>query len=429
MSKASTKQPSHLKWILPIVIIIVAIATFALLKMNKPKAASQVVAEKVWSVTTITAAPGLHQPSLSLYGKVESPRMSNVTAAVTAFVREVYTDEGRKITPNDLLIQLDDSDVLLTVQQRQADVDNLLAQIETEKIRYNTDLKALKIEKNLQQLSYKTVKRYENLIKRKLTSQEKLDAARRDYQQQALSLTQREQAIADHPNRLQQLESQRLRATSLLDAAKLDLSRTQIKAPFIGRVAGLSVAPGDRVRAGDPLLELYSLDRLEVRAQIPNRILPLLRDRKSEKPITARGLINGEVIELELDRIAAEVSNGRAGVDALFKINNTDDLPETGRSIEISVDLPEIAQVIPVPPTALYGLDRVYRIIDSRLEAVQVTRIGDSIDQNGKPIVLISSPNITSSDTLVITQLPNAITGLRVNDISKAIVEEGTIDE
>jgi len=175
MSDTIESKVNHLKWLLPIVIIGVAIATFVILKMNKPQAPSRPVQEKIWSVRTIAAEPGTHQPSLKLYGKVESPRMSKVTAAVTAFVGAVHIDEGNAITPNQLLIQLDDSDAKLLVTQRQADVDNYIAQAETEKVRHNADLKALKIEKNLQQLSYKTVKRYENLIKRKLTSQAFLD--------------------------------------------------------------------------------------------------------------------------------------------------------------------------------------------------------------------------------------------------------------
>lgn len=418
MTEVKVKQNTHLKWILPLLIIGAAIAVFAFLMMNKPQAPSRPTTEKIWSISTVPAAFGLHQPVLTLYGKVESPRVSKITAAVTAFVKDVYTDEGRAINPNELLVQLDDSDTQLLVQQRQADVDNTIAQIETEKVRHKTDLKSLKIEKNLQQLRLKTVQRYENLIKRKLTSQEQLDSARRDYQQQALSIAQREQSIADHPNRLRQLESQLMRTTSLLDAAKLDLSRTKIHAPFSGRVASLSVSPGDRVRAGDPIVELYSLDRLEVRAQIPNRILPLLRNKNSLQEIAATGTIDNRTIELNLERIAAAVNSGRAGVDVFFSIQKQDYQPELGRSLAISVTLPATTKVIPVPPTALYGLNKVYKVVDDRLVSVQIERIGDSTDADNNPIVLITSPDLQAGDSIVTTQLPNAITGLRVKEFT-----------
>jgi len=428
MTEVKVKQNTHLKWILPLLIIGAAIAVFAFLMMTKPQAPSRPTTEKIWSISTVPAAFGLHKPVLTLYGKVESPRVSKITAAVTAFVKEVYTDEGRAINPNEPLVQLDDSDAQLLVQQRQADVDNTIAQIETEKVRHNADLKSLKIEKNLQQLRLKTVQRYENLIKRKLTSQELLDSARRDYQQQALSIAQREQSIADHPNRLRQLESQLMRTTSLLDAAKLDLSRTKIHAPFSGRVASLSVSPGDRVREGDPIVELYSLDRLEVRAQIPNRILPLLRNKNSLQEIAAIGTIDNRTIELNLERIAAAVNSGRAGVDVFFSIKKQDYQPELGRSLAINVTLPATTEVIPVPPTALYGLNKVYKVVDERLVSVQVERIGDSTDTDNNPMVLITSPDLHPGDSIVTTQLPNAITGLRVKEFTSPETE-GLKDE
>lgn len=428
MTEVKVKQNTHLKWILPLLIIGAAIAVFAFLMMTKPQAPSRPTTEKIWSISTVPAAFGLHKPVLTLYGKVESPRVSKITAAVTAFVKDVYTDEGRAINPNEPLVQLDDSDAQLLVQQRQADVDNTIAQIETEKVRHNADLKSLKIEKNLQQLRLKTVQRYENLIKRKLTSQELLDSARRDYQQQALSIAQREQSIADHPNRLRQLESQLMRTTSLLDAAKLDLSRTKIHAPFSGRVASLSVSPGDRVREGDPIVELYSLDRLEVRAQIPNRILPLLRNKNSLQEIAAIGTIDNRTIELNLERIAAAVNSGRAGVDVFFSIKKQDYQPELGRSLAINVTLPATTEVIPVPPTALYGLNKVYKVVDERLVSVQVERIGDSTDTDNNPMVLITSPDLHPGDSIVTTQLPNAITGLRVKEFTSPETE-GLKDE
>lgn len=417
MSEASTKQVNRLKWILPIAIILVAILAFTALVNSKPQAPSRPVAEKVWSVQTISATPGTHQPALTLYGTVESPRMTRMTAAVTAFIQSVDTDEGKTILQDQLLIKLDDRDAQLQLSQRQADVDNYLAQIEAEKVRYQSDLKSQKIERNLQQLSLKTVERYKNLIKRKVASQENLDSARRDYQQQTLSLTQRERSIADHPNRLQQLESQLKRAQSLLEAAQLDLDRTQIKAPFQGRIATLNVSPGDRVRAGDPLLSLYSLERLEVRAQVPSRILPELRDQDG-MAINAVGLIDNRAIALKLDRIAAEVNAGRAGVDALFKITPSSYHPEPGRTLEIKVDLPPVRGVIPIPPVALYGLNRVYRVVDNTLEAIQVERLGDSYNDQGEAIVLIRSTRIQPGDRLVTTQLPNAISGLKVKDIA-----------
>jgi len=431
---SDTTLSSSSIWIrrlIPLIIFALACGTFYFLKSTKPQAPSKKIEEKVWSVKTIPAEPSTHQPNLVLYGKVESPRMAHITAAVTAFVEAVDTDEGKNIALDDALIQLDSSDAQLLVAQRQADVDSFKAQIDAEKVRYQTDQKSLAIEQKLQQLSLKAVTRYQNLIKRKVSSQDQLDSARSAYHQQTLAVTQREQAIADHPNRLTQLESQLKRATSLLDAATLDLTRTAIKAPFIGRVARLHVAPGDRVRAGDPLLDLYSTDRLEVRAQIPNRVLANLRNREINSVIQATAQLDGQTLKLELDRIAAAVDGGRAGIDALFKITDKQNVPEPGRSLAIDVELPAVEQTIALPPMALYGLNRIYLLKDGRMQGLDVERIGDSSDQTGKPVVLIRSPQLVSGDLIITTQLPNAISGLRVKDVNapEVVAQTGAKDE
>lgn len=419
MSQISADRNAKLKWILPILFIALAIAVFVLLKMSKPQAPSRPVQEKVWSVNTQVAEPSNHQPTLTLYGKIEAPRMSSLTAAVTAFVATVDIDEGSNIKKDQLLAQLDNRDAKLVVAQREADVSNYQAQLAAEKIRFESDEKTLQIQKNLVHLSGKAVKRYENLIKRKVASQDKLDSARRDYQQQVLSLTQREQAIADHPNRINQIESQLHRAIAQLDSAKLDLSRTDIRAPFDGRIASLSIAPGDRVRSGDPMLSLYSYERLEVRAQIPNRILPLFRGKADLNNISASGLLDGQIIKLQLNRVAAEVNSGNAGIDAFFRLTDTEQIPEPGRSLSIKLNLPPTADSIAIPPMALYGLNRIYKIVDNRLVAVEVDRIGDTQLSDGQPAVLIRTTDIKAGDLILTTQLPNAITGLRVKEAGK----------
>jgi multidrug efflux pump subunit AcrA (membrane-fusion protein) len=406
-----------MKWILPLLILLAGGVLVVYLFSSKPQAPSRPVNEKVWTVKTFTATPGEHQPSLILYGQIEAPRMTNVTSAVTAFVSNVNTDEGNSMEGGELLIKLDDRDAKLLVAQRQADVTNIEAQLEAEKVRHQSDLNSYQIQKNLLQLSLNTVKRYENLIKRKVASQEQLDSARKDYQQQRLSLVERESSIADHPNRISQIEAQLLRARSLLEAAELDLSRTEIKAPFNGRIAQLSVAPGDRVKAGDSMLQFYSMDRLEVRSQIPSKILPQIRANSTNNLIVATGQIDNQTLNMKLDRIAAEVNGGRAGVDAFFKIEGNQYLTEPGRSLAIQVQLPAQQNVIPIPPVSLYGLDRVYKVVDDRLQAATVTRIGDSTDSEGNPVVLVRSSELKAGDLIIMTQLPNAISGLRVKEV------------
>ncbi len=405
-----------LKWLLPLLFIALAALTFQLLVASRPQPPSQPVPERTWSVATITAAAATHQPELTLYGKVEAPYMTTLSASVTAFVSAVNTAEGRQVAADELLVRLDPHDVNLLLAQRRAELDNVRARIAAERLRHQADQEALLIEQQLLALAERAVSRFENLARRQVGSENQLDDARRSYQQQALALSSRRLAIADHPHRLQQLLAELQRNAALLESAELDLARTRIQAPFAARIARLQVAPGDRVRSGDPLLSLYSLDRLEVRAQIPSRWLATIRSALARGDLRAQARLEEQRVPLRLDRLAGEVDGGRAGVDALFAISGREAALEPGRALTLSLRLPPVSNSFALPPQALYGVDRIYRVTDGRLEAVRVQRIGDRRSAAGEPLILITSDALRSGDRVLVTQLPNAIHGLRVKE-------------
>jgi HlyD family secretion protein len=73
---------------------------------------------------------------------------------------------------------------------------------------------------------------------------------------------------------------------------------------------------------------------------------------------------------------------------------------------------------VAVPMQSLYDSDRVYRVENNRLSGISVTRVGDYIDEHGQFRVLVRSQELKPGDTLMITQLPVAITGLLVSPVA-----------
>ncbi|MCV6588947.1 MAG: biotin/lipoyl-binding protein [Marinobacterium sp.] len=408
-----------LRILLPVLLVTIGILSYRSLKASRPVTPPVAPQEKIWAVRTQVAELQAAQPVLTLYGRVESPRMTRLSAAVTAFITALEVDEGAQVSAGQLLIQMDDRDARLQLQQQQADLDAVDARIQAETVRHRSDQQALKIETELLALSRRTVKRFENLARRKVGTEEQLDNARRTLQQQALTLNSRRQALADHPNRLAQLQAEYQRSQARRDQAALELERTRIKAPFAGRIARINIAPGDRVRNGDRLLTLYNPARLEVRAQLPAQHLAGIRTALQQHPLQAVTRSDGQTIALQLKRLASEVDGGRAGVDALFQINTVSP-PEPGRTLQLELQLPIQSQVLALPPRALYGLNRIYRVVDNRLQGIQVERLGSRPDADGEPQILVRSPRLQAGDRIVTTQLPNAIAGLKVRDASLA---------
>ncbi len=404
-----------LKIALPILFIALAIAAFASLKATKPATPAKPVSEKIWTVNTVNASPGRYAPRITLYGRIESPRSAELSTTLTAYVESLDIDEGTSVSKGQTLLKLDPRDVRLQIAQRRADLASSEAKVAAELNRYQADRNALTIQTTLLELSNRTVTRFKALKGRNVASDTQLEDAERTYQQQALALNNLRRDIDDHPNRLAQLKAQRQQSQAQLDIALLDLDRTRIQAPFDGRIAKVMVAPGDLVRSGSALLRIYNTEALIVRAQIPSRYLEQVREALlADASILANSRLDGQALSLTLLRLSGEVANGRAGIDALLRFNNPSKDLSLGRGLELDIDLLPLEAVVAVPPQALYGTDRIYRVSSERLEGIQVQRLGETI-VDGQRRLLLRSPDIKPGDQLVTTQLPNAITGLKVN--------------
>ncbi|MDH3375423.1 MAG: efflux RND transporter periplasmic adaptor subunit [Gammaproteobacteria bacterium] len=404
-----------MKILLPLLFIVLGLAGLMTLLSNRPDAASAVATEKVWAVAIQSVRRERLSPVVNLFGRIESPRAARLSAALASDVLEVTVAEGQYVTAGAALVRLDNIDARNRLSERKAEAADISAQIESENQRHLADQEALRYEQSLLALARKSVQRAERLASTQVGAESQVDDARRSMLQQELGVTSRRLAINDHTARLAQLNARRARARALQSQAERDVSRSQIVAPYDGRITAVHVARGDRVRIGDGLVDLYDVGRTEVRAQIPTRHLAGLRNALYESDTIHSTLkVDGRILMLRLDRLAGQVEIGSGGVDAFFHF--TDQRPglELGRTVDLRVELPAESDVFAVPLAALYGRDRIYKMDDGRLKGVAVERVGDYVDGDGNSKVLIRSGGIDDGDQVVISQLPNAVDGLRI---------------
>jgi RND family efflux transporter MFP subunit len=402
------------KFALPVVIIAAAIAVFVMLKATKPATPASPQPEKAWLVDAVAVDYQRLAPEVRIYGRVETPRDANLKAAIEADVVEVNVLEGEIVAAEELLIKLDDTDVKLAMQQREADVAEAQALINSENQRYQRDQGLLANQKQLVSLADNAVQRAKKLEQSRLASQSTLDEALAGYEQQVLALKQLQHDINEHPSRLAQLKAALKRAQSLLQQSQVNLARSEILAPFSGRVSGLTVALGDRVRSGDSLLTIYDLSQLEVRAQIPGRYISQVRRMLTEgQTLSARAWLDGEEKMLTLNRLSGEVRQDSGGIDGLFRLTDNQQPLPLGTFVELQLQLAEQDSLIELPFSALYGMDRVYLIEDEHLRSVTIERVGEKSSAAGNTL-LVRSDELSQGDLVATTQLPNAITGLRV---------------
>ncbi len=218
--------------------------------------------EKPVEVQVAVARPmpaiGAGTSVLDATGYVTARRQATVSAKITGKVRDVRIEEGQQVESGDVLATLDDSEALVEVQLRRAQVAEAQAQLaETEAASGNAD---------------REYKRQQDLAERKLTSVSALDAAR----------TQSEALRA----RLSSQASGIRVAQEALAAAKVQLDNTIVRAPFAGVVTVKAAQPGEMISpisAGGGSIRtgigtIVDMDSLEIQVDVSesyiNRVQP-----------------------------------------------------------------------------------------------------------------------------------------------------------
>ena len=408
--------------VLPVIILAAGAGGMTALVKSKPEREPLEAEEQAWTVAAAPVEPGTVTPQLVLFARVDSPRIAQLSSAVTADVAAVDVLEGQWAGRNDRLLALDDREIRLVLAQRDAEMAECEADLEHERLRHRNDLAALEHEKALLELARREVARAKDLADRGVGSQASLDQVRRDEERQLLAVEQRRLEIRGHESRRKQVEAKLARATAQQARAMLDLERTRVYPPFEGRITEVFVSPGDRVRPGDRLLAMFDTGTLELRAQIPIRRLPVVRAALERgETLDARAEVDGREIRAVLHRLTAQVDPGSGGADGLFRVTEGNAWLQIGRTVEIILDLPPIHDAIAVPREALYGTDRVFVLDGDRMKSVEVERAGEIHDGDGGGRLILRSPRLGASDRLIVTHLPNAVDGLRVKETGAAI--------
>ncbi|MDI3489356.1 MAG: hypothetical protein PWP11_633 [Thauera sp.] len=389
---------------LPLLILAIAIAGFVLLRATRPAPPAVEARERVWRVEAMTATPETIQPTLVLYGRVEAPDRVRAAAPVSGRVLELKVRDGDRVEAGAVLARLDPRDLQPRVVQAAAD-------IERERIRHRHDLDAIKQERTLLALAEAKVARFEKLKNARLGAESAFDQAREEAARVQLSLTQREQAIAEHPARLAQLQAK-------LAEARRDAQRGEITAAFAARIGKVEVAAGDQVQPGQTLLSLYASETLYLRARVPAIYAEELRGalQRGER-LTADAEFGGGRVTATLERIAGEAD--ARGVEVLLRLDERSRVP-AGAFLNAVLQRPPVETVVALPPSALHGGDRIYTVRDGRLAGVRVLRAGERRDAERLQL-LVRADTLPAGSTVMVTHLPHAIDGLAVELVKPAV--------
>ncbi len=400
------------KFLLPVVVLSIAIGSFQYLKANKPERKPPQLREKVWQVETITADIQSLAPLVRLYGRVESRDLVKAGAPQKSIVTGVLVRDGDQVRAGTVLVELDRRDFETAVTRAEAEVTNISSQLQDSDIRHQTNLLALQSEQRLLQLFLDEVSRLQQLKQNNLSSESTLNEAKRNLEKQQIAVQTRKLEVERYPATRLSIEARSKQATATLEEARLALQRSRVTAPFDGIVKQVNVSVGDQVASGQVLLEVYSPESLEIRAHLPQKYIATVQQALGAgSSINAN--INSQSGSVNLLRTAGE--SEATGIDVFF---NASQQSRYGELLTLELELPDQPGALAIPYQAIYGNSRVYRVIDNRLQAVSVETLGQLRTESGEMMLLVGGENLQDGDQIVTTHLPNAVTGLlvRVDD-------------
>jgi RND family efflux transporter MFP subunit len=177
-----------------------------------------------WVVATAVAQPitpaiAASSSVLDASGYVTARRQATVSAKVTGRVAEVRIEEGQYVEDGEVLARLDPVDAQAQLDQAQTQLDAARAQLTEHKVQL------ARAERDL--------KRQQDLVARKLTSQQLSENAATD--------------VAALKARIAAQERQIAVAQSGVEMARVNLDNTIVKAPFAGVITVKAAQPGEIV--------------------------------------------------------------------------------------------------------------------------------------------------------------------------------------
>jgi RND family efflux transporter MFP subunit len=224
-----------------------------------------------------------------------------------------------------------------------------------------------------------------------------------------------------------QLEAAKARikaAESTLRKAELSLERTDIIAPFDGRILRKYADIGQVVSNNSPLADVYATDYVEIRLPIRNRDLGFIDLPEAYRDEKADDAVGGVVIHSELigdgswdaklvrtegaiDETARQL-HVIAHIDDPFSAQEKKTPPKIGQYVTAELTGRTVRDVIVIPNSTIYQGSYVYVVEGDLLQRRDI----DIAWQNDRDAII--SAGVEHGDQLVTTPLGQVTSGIRV---------------
>ncbi|HLJ29786.1 MAG TPA: efflux RND transporter periplasmic adaptor subunit [Candidatus Angelobacter sp.] len=319
---------------------------------------------------------------ISTNGRVEPVQDFEPHATAQLPVKSVSVHEGDHVKAGQLLIQLDDAEAraqaakaLAELRAAEADLHAVQSGGTQEEIlTVRSDLSKAEAERNAAQRNLEATLR---LQQNGAASPGEVEAARNRLQKAEadLQLLKSKQTRRFSTAEIAKVQASADEARAAYAAAQEALRNSHITAPFAGTVYQVRVKAGSFVNAGDLLLQMADLNRIQVRAFVDEPdIGKLAKDQKVEVTWEA---IPGRTWEGTLTRIPTAVTTvgTRSVGEITCEIPNPDHKLLPNVNVNVNIVTARHEGALTVPREAVHDIDGrhvIYEIEDGKIRTREV---------------------------------------------------------
>ncbi len=381
-------------WIVLIAVILIA-GVMTAGRMRRPKAAPGPQVEQVVPVEVGRVERATLERTVDVSGTLTSARMAEIMPRRSGQVTRVLVTEGQSVRAGQPLVMLDSAEATVRVrqagaavaaararlallesgarEQERAQVQDAVRQAESVLAGAQTNLEHARVAAQTAEVN---LQRAESLFRDGAISQSQVDQDRLELdraraqvraaeaQGQAaeaqLHGARQQQSLVEAGPRKEEIESARAQlaqAQAVLAEARQVLTEMTVRAPFAGRVAQVTVSPGDFAPAGDfrgsPLAVVFDDQALEADVTVGEREAALI---KVGQPATLRPEVaGGKTVAAVVKTITPLAESSSRAVTVRLRL--TGDVLEgllPGTFVRGVIVIEQRANVLTVPRAALH---------------------------------------------------------------------------
>lgn len=377
------------------------------------------------------------------YGTAKPVRVWKAIAQVSGKI--VYThpqlQKGKGVREGTLLLQIDPAEYKITISQLQTKIKSYLMQIRELDAQQENNRELLKIQQQTLKIKKRELERQKTLYDRKMISANEYEAQLQAMMAQQVQVQSIQNSLNLIPYQKDQFNAQIEQARGDLENARLQLSYTEIRAPFNAQVASVNHKTPEFVQRGQTILEANDISAMEIEAQfIPGSARPVFysfRDRLSrmdmETPSIGKELGVSAVVRIpgdttghlswpaELNRFSDAVDSETRTMGLIFVVRNALDIdPEkqrrplfSGTYCEVELRGRMIGRALVIPRSALHPGNTVYLMTPEKTLEKRTVQPGPPLES-----FLLIRKGVKDGETLILSDVIPAVEGMKVRPVN-----------